>query len=328
MPRPLTPNQAAVSEYVAKRFAETREPVPFTELRAVSGVPSRFLTSTVASLIERDVLFVPAQGVAAYLPTSERLSRLAELLKIDGSGKDRDALAKQVKARLYGMGVRDACGRCGGSGHYSFNMIDGTKCWGCNGQQYVAVPLHTGKTWERAQAAVQAGQLDTYLAAREAKAAAQREIKPLRAEIETVAKSVHAACARSGFGGHTAPDVGVSVRSHSHRIKARANDASMRAFEVKLAIEGGRLDPEVGVLWAVAILTDARDELRELLRVAETATVEYLREQVHPDFPCAFCGTVLSVYADMRSGAKVRCFYPWVKDDAPGKGCGYVNTLP
>lgn len=25
------------------------------------------------------------------------------------------------------------CGRCGGSGHYSFNMIHGTMCYGCGG---------------------------------------------------------------------------------------------------------------------------------------------------------------------------------------------------
>lgn len=25
------------------------------------------------------------------------------------------------------------CGRCGGSGHYSFNTIDGSRCYGCNG---------------------------------------------------------------------------------------------------------------------------------------------------------------------------------------------------
>lgn len=26
------------------------------------------------------------------------------------------------------------CGRCGGTGHYSFNLIDGTRCYGCNGK--------------------------------------------------------------------------------------------------------------------------------------------------------------------------------------------------
>jgi hypothetical protein len=29
------------------------------------------------------------------------------------------------------------CGRCGGSGKYSFNMMDGTRCYGCNGAGYV-----------------------------------------------------------------------------------------------------------------------------------------------------------------------------------------------
>lgn len=26
------------------------------------------------------------------------------------------------------------CSRCGGSGHYSFNLIDGSRCYGCNGR--------------------------------------------------------------------------------------------------------------------------------------------------------------------------------------------------
>lgn len=29
------------------------------------------------------------------------------------------------------------CGRCGGSGHYSYNQLDGTRCYGCNGSGYV-----------------------------------------------------------------------------------------------------------------------------------------------------------------------------------------------
>lgn len=27
----------------------------------------------------------------------------------------------------------ELCGRCYGSGHYSFNLMDGSKCYGCNG---------------------------------------------------------------------------------------------------------------------------------------------------------------------------------------------------
>ena len=29
--------------------------------------------------------------------------------------------------------VRGACPRCGGSGHYSYNQMDGTRCYGCMG---------------------------------------------------------------------------------------------------------------------------------------------------------------------------------------------------
>lgn len=28
---------------------------------------------------------------------------------------------------------RETCGRCGGSGSYSYNQIDGSRCYGCNG---------------------------------------------------------------------------------------------------------------------------------------------------------------------------------------------------
>jgi hypothetical protein len=39
----------------------------------------------------------------------------------------------------------DTCGRCGGSGHYSYNQIHGTVCYGCNG--------HGVKLTRRGQAA-------------------------------------------------------------------------------------------------------------------------------------------------------------------------------
>lgn len=31
------------------------------------------------------------------------------------------------------------CGRCGGSGRFSFNLKDGDRCYGCNGRGYVMV---------------------------------------------------------------------------------------------------------------------------------------------------------------------------------------------
>jgi hypothetical protein len=35
--------------------------------------------------------------------------------------------------RMAGNGVFEVCSRCGGDGHYSYNPVDGTRCFGCNG---------------------------------------------------------------------------------------------------------------------------------------------------------------------------------------------------
>lgn len=43
-----------------------------------------------------------------------------------------------LAARLVGLKIAPVCGRCGGSGRYSFNQIDGSRCYGCNGKGHVA----------------------------------------------------------------------------------------------------------------------------------------------------------------------------------------------
>lgn len=42
-----------------------------------------------------------------------------------------------VDARLVGLKIAPVCGRCGGSGRYSFNQMDGDRCYGCNGKGHV-----------------------------------------------------------------------------------------------------------------------------------------------------------------------------------------------
>ena len=39
------------------------------------------------------------------------------------------------------MKTKTICGRCGGSGNYSFNLIDGTVCYGRNGSGFQMVDL-------------------------------------------------------------------------------------------------------------------------------------------------------------------------------------------
>jgi DnaJ-class molecular chaperone len=39
------------------------------------------------------------------------------------------------------MKTKQICTRCGGSGNYSFNMMDGTRCYGCSGSGFQMINL-------------------------------------------------------------------------------------------------------------------------------------------------------------------------------------------
>ena len=40
---------------------------------------------------------------------------------------------KAVRQRFVALGYVKVCGRCGGSGRYSYNQMDGDRCFGCSG---------------------------------------------------------------------------------------------------------------------------------------------------------------------------------------------------
>ena len=58
------------------------------------------------------------------------------------------------KGRLY-VKVKGPCPRCGGSGHYSYNEMDGTRCYGCGGSGVTTqkVRAYTEKEYARMQIA-------------------------------------------------------------------------------------------------------------------------------------------------------------------------------
>lgn len=64
------------------------------------------------------------------------------------------------------------CKRCGGSGSYSFNLLDGTKCYGCNGSGFQMVDLAAVAKRQAKSAAMNAEQL----AERDARVARRMEI--------------------------------------------------------------------------------------------------------------------------------------------------------
>jgi hypothetical protein len=86
---------------------------------------------------------------------------------------------ENLAPRLKGLELGPVCGRCLGSGRYSYNAMHGTVCYGCNGARYVD-PKRKGQ-WEAvlADALVIAadGRLDAYLAYLKARQVAGRAEK-------------------------------------------------------------------------------------------------------------------------------------------------------
>lgn len=83
-------------------------------------------------------------------------NEIAELLKVQD--------AKKLNARIVGMKLSPVCSRCGGSGQYSFNQIDGSRCYGCNGSGHRApTKRDMPGILTAAREAVNAGELDVYL---------------------------------------------------------------------------------------------------------------------------------------------------------------------
>jgi Fe-S cluster biogenesis protein NfuA len=98
---------------------------------------------------------------------------------------------KNEKGRLY-VRVKGACPRCGGSGHYSYNQMDGTRCYGCmgSGVSVQSVRAYTEKEYKQMQAANERAR---------AKKEAEKEAKA-RDLVENAAKYKHEVALKLGFG--------------------------------------------------------------------------------------------------------------------------------
>ena len=88
---------------------------------------------------------------------------------------------KALRSRLVALGYTKVCGRCLGSGRYSFNQMDGDRCFGCSGVGRSMLPVTRARIVE-AIARIEAGELADYFARAEAYRAARAQIKPLVAE--------------------------------------------------------------------------------------------------------------------------------------------------
>ena len=103
-----------------------------------------------------------------------------------------EPFADELKGgRLY-VRVKGACPRCGGSGHYSYNQMDGTRCYGCMGSgiSIQKVRAYTEKEYNRMQTANERAR---------AKRVAEKEAKA-KDLVDNAAKYKHEAALKLGFG--------------------------------------------------------------------------------------------------------------------------------
>lgn len=115
-----------------------------------------------------------------------------------------------LSGRLNALGMLETCGRCGGSGKYSFNLTDGDKCYGCMGLGRT-YPTFTAKLLATVQTKVAAGELESYLADCRAKNAARAAIAPMVAKAAELSAPINAAYEAAYQARTIVRDEGVSA---------------------------------------------------------------------------------------------------------------------
>ena len=99
--------------------------------------------------------------------------------------------AYEENGRMY-IKIKTPCPRCGATGNYSYNPMDGTRCFKCNGSKYIIqkVRAYTEKEYTRMQTANERAR---------AKREAEKEVKA-RDLVENAAKYKHEVALKLGFG--------------------------------------------------------------------------------------------------------------------------------
>jgi hypothetical protein len=170
--------------------------------------------------------------------------------------------SKAARARLTFLGITETCGRCGGSGRYSYNQMDGDRCYGCNGKGK-RVPRFTKKLGARVAELVAGGALETYFARGRAIAAARREIAPLVAKAHEVYQTIGATYtvgadwSRSTWGLEDRPSL---TDSPLFRAQTMNNEIRRAVWNAEWSAKHGQLCAER----AVALLREYISDLETL----------------------------------------------------------------
>ena len=139
------------------------------------------------------------------------------------------------KGRLY-VKVKGTCPRCGGSGHYSYNQMDGTRCYGCGGTgiSVQKVRAYTEKEYQRMVAANERARAKKA----EEKAAKERDL------VENAEKYKHEVALKLGFGENEKAylvygDDTFSIKNELRELGARFDPTLKWFFPNEVALPAG-----------------------------------------------------------------------------------------
>jgi hypothetical protein len=175
-------------------------------------------------------------------------------------GDDR-AKMRSVRSRLAALGYVRECSRCGGGGHYSYNQITGTRCFGCDGSGREIVRI-TPAVLAEAVARQSAGELDAYFAANKARGDAKRAIAPLLAAFDAewgngaVHTSYKAISSIRRDATFTSAQV---VESADFRAAGMVNSLHSAACEIEFQLKRAGFDALAGVEAMRGVLTLLRE---------------------------------------------------------------------
>lgn len=101
---------------------------------------------------------------------------MPKTLTLPAAAKLMNCKPATAASRLKELGYTKVCTRCLGSGRYSYNQMDGDRCWGCDSRKVMLVPLTTEIITE-ALARIAGGELTEYFARIAAKKAIKSKVE-------------------------------------------------------------------------------------------------------------------------------------------------------
>lgn len=160
-----------------------------------------------------------------------------ETMNADMMTATRAKTVESARARLAALGYVETCGRCGGSGHYSFNQINGTTCFGCSGSGKRLAKI-TKKIVAAAKVRVEAGELDGYFAKNAALAAAKRSLGAKSKACDEVYRTIGNLYTVASTSNATIEEIHTFV-NESPLFKAQHlnNQISGVVFKITLAVQ-------------------------------------------------------------------------------------------